>query len=198
MAEETTGTTQEAAAAKESAKAHDTGVKDTQEEPKAPEKKYTDADVDAIIDKKFAAWSAKQKKAVDEAAKLAKMDAQQKAEYERDQLQKELDELRTEKTLSEMKAQARKMLSADNVSVPDEILSGIVTKDAAETQKNVKAFSRAFRAAVDAAVKEALKGSAPKTGGNSAMTKEDIMKVADTAERQRLIRENIKLFTGGN
>ncbi len=191
MAEETTSTAQETTAAP--APAPETAPEETKE----PEKKYTDADVDAIIDRKFAAWSKKQQKAVDEAAKLAQMDAKQKAEYERDQLQAELDQLKKEKTLSEMTAQARKMLSADNVTVPDEILSGIVTEDADQTAKNVKAFSTAFRAAVDAAVKDALKGSVPRTGGSSAITKDEIMKVADTAQRQKLIRDNITLFTGG-
>ena len=42
--------------------------------------KYTDAEVDEILNKKFAKWQEKQQKAVDEAAKLAKMDATQKAE----------------------------------------------------------------------------------------------------------------------
>ncbi|HEM5311586.1 TPA: DUF4355 domain-containing protein, partial [Streptococcus suis] len=42
------------------------------------EKKYTDADVDAIIDKKFAKWKAEQEKAESEAKKLAKMNAEDK------------------------------------------------------------------------------------------------------------------------
>ena len=50
--------------------------------------KYTDADVDEILNRKFAEWQKKQQKAVDEAQKLATMNATQKAEYERDQLKK--------------------------------------------------------------------------------------------------------------
>ncbi|WP_156468669.1 capsid assembly scaffolding protein Gp46 family protein, partial [Streptococcus sp. DD10] len=42
------------------------------------EKKYTD--VDAIIDKKFAKWKKEQEALADEAKKLAKMNAEQKAE----------------------------------------------------------------------------------------------------------------------
>lgn len=61
-------------------------------EPGAEDKpKYSDKDLDNIISKKFAKWQEKQQKAVDEAKKLAEMNATQKAEYERDQLQKELD-----------------------------------------------------------------------------------------------------------
>ncbi|MGI6722575.1 MAG: capsid assembly scaffolding protein Gp46 family protein [Anaerovoracaceae bacterium] len=56
--------------------------KDDKEAPK-----YTDKDVDEIVNRKRAKWQEQQQKAVDEAKKLAQMDAQQKAEYERDQLQ---------------------------------------------------------------------------------------------------------------
>ena len=56
--------------------------------------RYTDADVDAIISKKFAKWQEQHEAKVAEAAKLAEMNATQRAEYERDQLQRRLDELR--------------------------------------------------------------------------------------------------------
>lgn len=56
--------------------------------------RYTDADVDAIISKKFAKWREQHEAKVAEAAKLANMNATQRAEYERDQLQRPLDELR--------------------------------------------------------------------------------------------------------
>ena len=56
--------------------------------------RYTDADVDAIISKKFAKWQEQHEAKLAEAAKLAKMNATQGAEYERDQPQRRLDELR--------------------------------------------------------------------------------------------------------
>ena len=46
---------------------------------KQGEPKYTDADVNKLIDQKFAEWQKKQQKAVDEAQKLAEMNAQEKA-----------------------------------------------------------------------------------------------------------------------
>ena len=46
--------------------------------------RYTDADVDAIISKKFAKWQEQHEAKVAEAAKLANMNATQRAEYERD------------------------------------------------------------------------------------------------------------------
>lgn len=65
------------------------------------EKKYSD-DVDRIIEKKLEKWKKQQQKEIDEAKKLADMNAQQKTEYERDKLQEELDELRNAKTISEI------------------------------------------------------------------------------------------------
>ena len=59
-------------------------------EPDAGAKKYTDADVDALFAKKFAALMQKHEKqqaaAVKEAERLAKMSAQERAEHERDEL----------------------------------------------------------------------------------------------------------------
>ena len=56
--------------------------------------KYSDADLDKIISKKLAKWSRQQAAAVDEATRLANMTAQERAEHERDALQKELDKLK--------------------------------------------------------------------------------------------------------
>lgn len=52
------------------------------------EKKYTDADIDEIISRKFAKWQKEQQKKTDEAAKLAEMNATEKAKYEKDKLER--------------------------------------------------------------------------------------------------------------
>ena len=162
-------------------------------EPK-PEKKYSDDDVDKILNKKFAEWEKKKQKEVDEAKKLADMNAKEKAEYERDKLQKELDALREKDSLSEMTKTARKMLSDEGVSVSDDVLSMIVSTDAEKTKAAVDAFAKAFNDAVEAAVKEKLKGNPPKKGGGFTLTKEKILDVKDPVERQKLIAENMDLF----
>ena len=66
----------------------------TQQGANQQQARYTDADVDAIISKKFAKWQEQHEAKLAEAAKLAKMNATQGAEYERDQPQRRLDELR--------------------------------------------------------------------------------------------------------
>lgn len=62
-----------------------------QKENKAPEKKYSDEDLNAILDKRFARWKADQEKEKAEAKRLADMNAQERAEAERDKVQNILD-----------------------------------------------------------------------------------------------------------
>ena len=159
------------------------------------EKKYTDDDLNSIIDKKFAEWQKKKEKEVNEAKKLAEMNATEKAEYERDKLQKQLDEMMKEKSLNEMTKVARKMLSEDGINITDELLANLVSDSAENTKEAVKSFIELFKSAVNDAVKDALKGKAPKNStGSDSITKEKIMKVKDRAERQKLIAEHMDLF----
>lgn len=175
--------------------AADTG-KDGADAKATDEKKYSDKDLDDILNKKFARWQKEQQKAVDEAAKLAEMNAQQKAEYQRDQLQKELDEYKRKDSLAEMSKTARKMLADDGISVTDELLTLLVTTDAEKTKAAVDGFKKAFNNAVEATVKERLKGEPPKKGAGSptGMTKEAIMAIKDPELRQQKMLENKHLF----
>lgn len=164
---------------------------------KDAEKKYSDADLDEIIGKKFAKWQKDQEKKVDEAKKLAEMNAQQKAEYERDKIQKELDEYKRKDTLSEMTKTARKMLTDAGIPASDEILSILVTTDAEKTKTAVDNYSKVFKAAVEDAVKERLKGNPPTKGtggGTTTMTKAEILAIKDPELRQKKMLENKHLF----
>lgn len=178
----------------------DNDNKDTSEKEgnKEPEKKYSDEDLDRIISKKFAKWKQDQEKAVDEAKKLADMNAQEKAEYERDKIRKELDELKNEKVLNEMSKTARKMLSDEGINISDDLLANLVTTDAEKTKSVVNDFAKMFKNEVESAVKEALKGNPPKKGvKTTTITKEQIMAIKNTAERQKMINEHMELFQGG-
>lgn len=157
-----------------------------------PEKKYTDDDVNKIINRKFAEWQKKN----DEAAKLAAMNEKEKSEYEIKQMKDELASLKKEKAFSEMKSIASDMLKEDGVVVPDSVVSALVTDNAEDTKSRVKEFAKAYTASVQAEKVKSVHHGAPKTGTTSSITKQDIMKVTNPIERQRLIKENIKLFTG--
>ena len=170
----------------------------TQAEPKQDNKqqpKYTDADVDEIVSKRLAKWERQQAAKVEEAAKLAEMNAQQKAEYERDKVQKELDEYKRRDTVNAMVAESRRQLSEQGIAVSDDILTRLVGETAEETKASVDAFSTAFTAAVEDAVKKQLAGKAPAAGvATKTMTKEEILAIKDPIVRQAAIRDNIGLF----
>lgn len=178
----------------ESVGTHENNAKNGEKQPENVPK-YTDADLDRIINKKFAELEQKKKKEIDEAKKLANMNAQQKAEHERDLLQKELDDYKRRDSLAEMTKTARKMLSDEGISVGDDLLSVMVSTDAEQTKSAIDSFSKMFKSAVEAAVNERIKGSTPKkSSGGGSMTKEQIMEIKDQELRQQKILENRHLF----
>ena len=152
------------------------GTEQPKESGKAGEKKYTDADIDRIISKKFAEMKQKEEKKVAEAAKLAEMNAQQKAEYERDKIQKELDEYKRKDALAEMSKTARKMLSDEGINIPDDLLAVLVTTEAEGTKTAVDSFAKLFKAAVEDAVKEKARGTTPKNITNTTNAMSEIEK----------------------
>lgn len=165
------------------------------------EVKYTDADVDAIINKKFASWQEKQDKAiadavakVEEANRLAQMNDKEKADHERKAMEDELAQLKAEKARNAMMKEARQMFKADGLTMPDEIISVLVADTAEATSGAVKAFSGLFQSAVQAEVKRQLAGNEPKKGNASAMSREEILAIKDTHKRLKAIEENMELF----
>lgn len=163
-------------------------------EEQRPEAKYTDEDMNKLINKKFAEWQEKKEKELTEAKKLAEMNAQERAEHERDEMKRQLETLMKQQSLTEMTKTARAMLTEKEINVSDDLLSMLVSEDADKTKSTIDSFVELFQGAVKNAVANALKGNIPKTGAPSGTTKEQIMAVKDRAERQRLIRENIELF----
>ena len=133
---------------------------------------------------------------VSEAEKLAQMTSEEKSEYRAKKAEQELADLKKQIALGDMAKTARKMLSEENITVPDEIIMNLVSDDAEKTKSSVESFAKVFKDAVQAAVKESLKGNPPKasTGGTTTVTREQILAVKDRAERQRLIAENPQLF----
>ena len=163
-------------------------------EAKEPEKKYTDAEVDKIVQDRLAREQKKREKEVAEAEKLAKMNEKERYDYEVSELKKELDALKAEKSRSEMMTTARHMLANDGLNVSDALIGALVTSDAEQTNEAVKAFSKLFKAEVDKAVKAQLAGGNPKKGSTSALTKDQIMAIKDDKKRLKAIEENLDLF----
>lgn len=160
------------------------------------DKKYTDADLDKIINQKFADWQKKKDAEVNEAKKLAEMNEAQKAKYEMEKLQKQLADFQTQSTLSEMTKTARGILAESDITVSDDLLAVLVSTDAEKTNAAVTSFADMFKKAVEKSVKEALKGNPPKAGAgkSSSMTKEQIMSIKDPVERQKMMIQNKEMF----
>lgn len=152
--------------------------------------------VNTAVTKAQEKWQALTDDKLSEAEKLAKMTKEEKAEYKNQKLEKELADLKRQNSLSEMSKTARKMLADEEINIPDELLAHLVSESAEDTKTAVEAFTKMYKDAVQAAVKDALKGNAPKggSGGKGAVTKEQILAVSNPIERQRLIAENIALF----
>ena len=160
---------------------------DDEEDDPEEEKKYSDKDVNKIIDRKFAEWAKKKQKEEDEAKKLSKMNAQEKADYKQKQLEEEIEQLKNEKALSDMRDEARKMLSEKNINITDELLAFMVSTDAGETKKAVDSFADLFNAAVNEAVKGKARQTTPKeSGAFSGETRN--LGIGDMAREARIIK----------
>ena len=177
---------------------------ETKTEPKNnTEKLYTKAEMDEALDKavnqRFARWMAEREKeeaAKLEADKLAKMTSEEKQKKKMADMEAEIQRLKDKETLADMSKVARGILDEKGIHISDELLSVLVTKDADKTNSNVEEFVSMFQKAVAEGVKERVAGKEPEVGASNAggMTKEEIMKVKDVKERQRLIKENMNLW----
>lgn len=132
--------------------------------------------------------------AVKEAEKLAKMNKDQKNEYEMEKLRKENEELRQREAMNSMRNEARSMFSEKNITATDELLDIVVTTEAESTQKNIDALTNVINNIVKEQVKESLRNGAPKNVKSGGMTREDIMNIKDSDERQMAIAQNRHLF----
>lgn len=140
-------------------------------------------------------WKALTDNKLSEAEKLAKMTSAEKTEYQKQQLEKKLAEYERKETLSDMSKTARKILTDKKINIPDEILANLVTEDAEATKASVETFAKLFDDAVQDALKKALKGQTPQgSASGTTYTKDQIVAIKNTAERKRLIAENIELF----
>lgn len=166
------------------------------------EPKFTQSDVEKIIDRKLAQWNKQMEKENAKKAEANRLKAMNKEQTQAERisdLEAKIEELENTKALTEMSKNARAILSEKGINISDGLLSRLVTKDADETKDNVDEFVDLFNKAVAEEVRKKVRGNAPTTGSAPAtLTKEDILKIENQAERQKKISENIHLFTGGN
>ena len=164
-----------------------------------------DAAVAAAIKKQDELWEkklkdklAKEKKKTSEAERLASMNESDKINERIKALEDENASMKAAAARSEMAAQVRNQLHDKNITiVSDVIINCLIGADAESTQEAVNAFAAEFEKEVNARVKEALKNKTPKggsSGGGKGMTKDEIMKIKDPIERQKMIALHPEAF----
>lgn len=131
---------------------------------------YTDEQVNEIVKKRLARAEKEKQAAVDEAAKLAKMNADQKKDYELQKAQKERDELKSQLATYEMGKQARSMFEEAKLTVTEDDLQHVVTPEAESTETNVKWLIAHDQAVAEGVRQELLKGSTSKDHGSKLET----------------------------
>ncbi|HFI0106871.1 TPA: DUF4355 domain-containing protein [Streptococcus suis] len=139
---------------------------DISETAETTEKKFTQEEVNALIEKRLAkqekSFNKRIQEKLDEAEKLRQMNAEQKAEYEAQKQADYIAELEAKINRSGLEKEASKILSEVGIAVDDNIL-GFVVKDTAEaTKEAVESFSVLVNNLADKKVSEMLKGKTPK------------------------------------
>lgn len=124
----------------------------------------------AYIDSLLAQQKQAQEAAVAEALKVAGMDADAKASYEKEQEAKKLAEREAEVARRELKADAQGIMAEKEI--PAEFLDMLLGANLKETTKNMETFKPQFDAAVQAQVEKRLAGKTPQSGNGSEMSEE--------------------------
>ena len=153
---------------------------------------YTDEQVNEIVKKRLARAEKEKQAAVDEAAKLAKMNADQKKDYELQKAQKERDELKSQLASYQMGKQARSMFEDAKLSVTEDDLKHVVTSEAESTETNVKWLIAHDQAVAERIRQELLKGSTPLDPSSNRNTKS--LKDMTLLERSELQRKDPEMY----
>lgn len=165
----------------------------TQEEIKS----YTEAEVQSMIDQRVtqALKTAERKNQakVREAEKLAKMNDDDKREYEYQQRLAALEAKEKEMALLENKNEASKILAEKGLSLA--LVDFIVAEDADTMSANIKILEQAFKQSVKAEVEKRMGGSTPKknVAVNKPLTIEEFSKLPYN-EMLALKQQNPELF----
>lgn len=145
---------------------------------KAQEKKYSDEEVDAIVRKKLAKAKAEQEEAVKsaraEAEKLAKMNSEQKRQYEAEkQAQKikeyeaEIKALKHDQLRAELSKQAARIMKDDHdIVATQDMLDFVVGEDAEDTKDRITKLVTIIQDDRKAQDERRARGTTPKSFGS--------------------------------
>lgn len=138
-------------------------------QPKQKEEKlFTQAQVDEMFNARFKRETEKWEQKLTESQKMAKMNAEQKAQYETEKKEQELSDRESEITKRELKMMAKEALIEKGL--PVELADTLIYTDAENCTASIEAVEKSFKTAVEKAVENRLKNSSntPKNGTASS------------------------------
>ena len=154
------------------------------------EKTFTQAELDKILNKKFAQWQKKTEEAKIEAERKAKLTEAEKLAEER----KEFESMKRQFEYEKRVNSTSKVLASNNL--PVEFADFLIAESDEATTQRVDLFKNAFNEALEKALTERLRGNTPKTSTvkNRTFTANDIknMSVEEINKNWEQIK-NIKL-----
>lgn len=171
----------------------------TEQTESTQEKTFTQEQVNKMITERLAREQQKNKEKEEQAKKLAKMNAEQKQQFELDQANKRAQDAQAQLARYEMQGQARSMFAEAKISAPDDVLNLVVTDKAETTQANVNALTEFAKTIRQSAVDEIMKGKTPKDFTQTQVTTADYNKMTmqEVAEFQKKNPEGFKQMLGG-
>lgn len=152
---------------------------ETKDDEKPAEKVYTQAEVDRIVKGKKAEWDKSQQKEQqkkEEEEKVAKMDSDQKHQYELEQKDKRIAELEKEAARVELSKTATSLLRESDIDATDDILAFVVGDDEDVTKENISKFVKIIENQVKKAEKARATGKTPKAYNNDGKEMSEIDK----------------------
>ena len=177
------------------------GSEEKQSEQQA--KTFTQDEVNKIVSQRLERQKEQLKAKEDEAKKLSRMNAEQKANYELEKANKRAEEAAAKLARYEMRDSAKQMLADGGFSNADNSLLDLVVTDTAEsTQENVNVLLTAIEAIREDERNKLLAGKTPTLGGKEIkpVSAQELVKMS-TAERVKFQRENPAEYArilGGN
>ena len=183
----------------ESEQPNDSGEKQSEQQAKT----FTQDEVNKIVSQRLERQKEQLKAKEDEAKKLSRMNAEQKANYELEKAKKRAEEATAKLARYEMRDSAKQMLADGGFNNADNsLLDLVVTNTAESTQENVNVLLTAIEAIREDERNKLLAGKTPKVGGKEIkpVSAQELVKMS-TAERVKFQRENPAEYArilGGN
>lgn len=126
---------------------------------------------------------------------IKELSDEEKAKRESDSKDRRIQELEGIIARNKDLKETKQVFEESGISVPDNVLDMVVVNDNKKTVANVQAITNFIEKIKEDTRKELLAGKTPRTTGvKPKITKQQIMDIKDTVERQKAMRDNWSLF----